>query len=48
MSAYAGDYRKGVTSDMSRAGGMHVNSAGKVYDKDGNEIDPRTGNPIEV
>src|SRR5262245_25202243 len=43
LSATASAYRGGQTNDMSAMRGMHVNSAGKVYDADGNEIDPKTG-----
>jgi hypothetical protein len=48
INAYVADYRMGNASDMSRAGGMTVNAAGKVFDKDGNEIDPLTGKRIDA
>jgi hypothetical protein len=47
VSTYAADYRIGTAPDMSRAKRMTVNAAGKVYDAEGDEIDPATGKKIE-
>lgn len=46
MSAYASSYRGGQSADMSAMRGMHVNSAGKVFNEAGEEVDPKTGDVV--
>lgn len=48
MDAYTVDYRTGNVKDMSAMRGVTVNAQGKVYDKDGFEVDPTTGKRISV
>jgi hypothetical protein len=43
LSANTTAYRSGAAQTMGGMRGMHVNAMGKVYDNDGNEIDPQTG-----
>lgn len=46
MSASTTAYRGGQAADMSAMRGMHVNAMGKVFNEDGDEIDPKTGKLI--
>lgn len=47
MSSTATAYRGGQTKDMSGMRGMTVNSAGKVFNEAGEEVDPATGQVIQ-
>jgi hypothetical protein len=47
MHAYAADYRLGNTKNMAAANNT-VDAQGRVFDIDGNEIDPKTGKRIDA
>lgn len=47
LSAYTVDYRLGTAKNMAAAN-YAVDAKGKVFDKDGNEIDPQTGKRLDI
>jgi hypothetical protein len=48
MNAYVADYRLGNTSNMARAANNTVDAQGRVFDSEGNEVDPLTGKRIDA